>query len=729
MITTNNLRLFSRKPPLDPVKALGKVSQMRIKNFVAFFAVLLVFLSFSMDIVAEYYNINLEITAQEKKLVYARGKNRIDILNQLVHLYGFISRTKAMMYGNQALEECKKIDYPQGKAHLLLNLIDVFDASGQTGNNGKYCREALDIFNRLNDREGIARAYLYLGDEAIQLRQFDNAFTYFMDALQIFKELGHMNYQIQAIWYLGTIYRQKNDYKKALEYSLKALEMLKNTDHNEYEGHYLLSTGLCYHLLDENATAISYMNRALELAKKEGKLLLSSLALTYIGSIYIIEKQPLKAMPYLLQARQLLENTDCSLEKIENLINIGDCHRELKKFQQSLTYYHHALELAEKMANKKILESVFRNITYTYYQLENYKQAFEFYRKYTKIKEEIFNIEKNRQLEELRIKYDSEQQNKKIQLLEKDNKIRRMTANTFIAGFILVLIILALLFKRFLYFFAFWKKQKTIGQYRLLEPIGSGGMGTVYEAHRIYDKHETAAIKILRDELSEDEVNRQRFKREGTIIDKLDHPHIVRIFERGEFKGKLYIAMELLHGQTLDQKLKQSGPFSLPIALPIMIQTCSTLSFIHENNIVHRDLKPANIMLIEQPNQPISIKLLDFGLAIMRFHSRVTRSGELVGTIHYISPEQITDGLYLPAGDVYALGMIFSEILSGKPLFSDKSVATIIEKILDSKSPELNLLIPSIPPSLLLLIENMLNKNYQKRPSTKEVLSTLETLK
>jgi serine/threonine-protein kinase len=168
-------------------------------------------------------------------------------------------------------------------------------------------------------------------------------------------------------------------------------------------------------------------------------------------------------------------------------------------------------------------------------------------------------------------------------------------------------------------------------------------MGIIYNAHHIKNKSETYAIKVLREELSHHQDIIKRFKQEATIIDKLDHPNIVKIMERGQYKQKFFIAMELLKGKSLDEILAETGALDLPACLHIMIQITDALTLIHSKNIIHRDLKPSNIMLIKKDGDPHFVKLLDFGVARMRYQTKLTKTGILLGTTSYLSPEQITN--------------------------------------------------------------------------------------
>lgn len=303
-----------------------------------------------------------------------------------------------------------------------------------------------------------------------------------------------------------------------------------------------------------------------------------------------------------------------------------------------------------------------------------------------------------------------------------------MTRNVLIAGLILVFIFLVFMFKKYMYLFSFWKKQKHIGQYRLLEPIGSGGMGKVFKAHNIRDKTAVVAIKVLKEELFKVESNRTRFKHEGAIIDKLDHPNILKIFERGVYEETLYFVMEFIEGKTLEKKIDADGPMDLKEAIHIMIQLTDALALIHSRHIVHRDLKPANIMLTQKNGDPNFVKLLDFGLSRMKYQTRVTESGFFVGTVNYLAPEQIIDFGYSPASDIYSLGIIFYEMLVGNTVFTGDSLATIVDRVLENTPPAPGKIRPGIPGELNRLVLKMISKQSTRRPSAQTVLDMLKKL-
>ena len=186
--------------------------------------------------------------------------------------------------------------------------------------------------------------------------------------------------------------------------------------------------------------------------------------------------------------------------------------------------------------------------------------------------------------------------------------------------------------------------------------------------------------------------------------------------------------MELLQGKNLAYTIEEDGQIALDRCLSIMVQLSDALAFIHSRNIVHRDLKPANIMLTGKDGTGDVVKLLDFGLARARFQTRLTRTGMLVGTINYMSPEQVSGLPSTPACDVYALGIIFYEMVTGRHAFPGDTITEIADKILVSTPDQPKQYRPEIPDELNGLIIQMLSKESKQRPSAASVLLRLKTV-
>lgn len=271
-----------------------------------------------------------------------------------------------------------------------------------------------------------------------------------------------------------------------------------------------------------------------------------------------------------------------------------------------------------------------------------------------------------------------------------------------------------------------------LGPYEILAFIGAGGMGEVYRA-RDTRLDRTVAIKILPTHLSSSPESKQRFEREARAISSLNHPNICHLYDIGAQDGTDFLVMEFLEGETLRDRLRK-GPVLLPDLLKIGREISEALEVAHRHGIVHRDLKPGNVMLTKS-----GAKLMDFGLAkssamgtaasgsspilvstalTLDAHSPMsplTTAGSVVGTIQYMSPEQL-EGLEVDVrADIFALGALLYEMATGKPAFAGKSQITVASAILERDPPPVSSVIPVLPPALDYLVATCLAKDREQR--------------
>lgn len=246
------------------------------------------------------------------------------------------------------------------------------------------------------------------------------------------------------------------------------------------------------------------------------------------------------------------------------------------------------------------------------------------------------------------------------------------------------------------------------GRYKILEMIGGGGMANVYLAHdMILDRD--VAVKILRLDFAHDEEFIRRFHREAQSATSLAHPNIVSIYDVGEEEQSIYyIVMEYVEGQTLKQYIQQNSPIPVDKALSIMRQLTSAIGHAHQNHIIHRDIKPDNILIDKHGN----VKITDFGIAMALSATSITQTNSVIGSVHYLSPEQARGGVANHKSDIYSLGIVMFELLAGRPPFSGESAVSIALKHLQSETPSLRRWNPSIPQS----VENIVLKATAKDP-------------
>ena len=272
------------------------------------------------------------------------------------------------------------------------------------------------------------------------------------------------------------------------------------------------------------------------------------------------------------------------------------------------------------------------------------------------------------------------------------------------------------------------------GNYEVVSQLGAGGMGTVYVArHTLLGR--TAAVKVLRPELSQNREVVNRFFNEARAATSIRHPGIIEVFDFGyDDANRAYIIMELLQGESLGHRLHRVGRVSLSLALTLVRQIAGALHAAHEQHILHRDLKPDNVFLVQDPEIQGGerIKLLDFGIAKLLAEpsgdsGAQTVAGVIMGTPAYMSPEQCRGSgtARLDArSDLYALGCIFYELLTGRPPFVAEGASELMAHHMYFAPPSLRSLLPEVPASVESLVLRLLAKDPQDRPPSAAALIT-----
>ena len=261
---------------------------------------------------------------------------------------------------------------------------------------------------------------------------------------------------------------------------------------------------------------------------------------------------------------------------------------------------------------------------------------------------------------------------------------------------------------------------RALGRYRLRERIGSGGMGEVWRAHHPGLRRDVA-VKIARVDRTTDPNYRERFRREVLATTELNHPHCVRIFDYGTTEdGLIYYVMELLEGETLESYVETNGPLSPAEAVGFIKQVTSAIAAAHAAGIIHRDIKPSNVFVTQPPEAGLFLKVLDFGIAKFEVESdlSVSRTGMVIGTAAYMSPEVVAGQPAIPASDVYALGMVLFFMLTGAPAFSGPNRGVVLRDQLLSPAPKLGAHVDGVPDALEQLVDACLQKDPALRPAS-----------
>ena len=258
-----------------------------------------------------------------------------------------------------------------------------------------------------------------------------------------------------------------------------------------------------------------------------------------------------------------------------------------------------------------------------------------------------------------------------------------------------------------------------IGKYDVVGKLGQGAMGEVFRAHDPV-LNRAVAVKRISAGLDADETVRKRFQREAQSAALLSHPNIITVYELGFEGDQLFMAMELLDGIDLKHAFTVR-PMTLDEKIGVVMQICEGLAFAHAHEIVHRDLKPANIHILPSGR----VKIMDFGLARLS-GSEMTTTGMVMGTPHYMSPEQVKGQKADARSDIFALGCLFYELLSGRKPFDAESMHGVLYKIMQEEPPPLREVAPGTPEAVCHVVEKALAKNPDERfPSAGDLLAAL----
>ena len=254
------------------------------------------------------------------------------------------------------------------------------------------------------------------------------------------------------------------------------------------------------------------------------------------------------------------------------------------------------------------------------------------------------------------------------------------------------------------------KGQKISDRYQIVKAIGEGGMANVYLAYdMILDRK--VAVKVLRGDLSNDEKFLRRFQREALSASSLSHPNIVEVYDVGEDNGQYYIVMEYIEGRHLKQLIKKRGQLTISEVIDIMLQISEGMAHAHDSYIIHRDIKPQNIMILENG----VVKITDFGIAMALNSTQLTQTNSVMGSVHYLPPEQANGKGSTIKSDIYSMGILMYELLTAKLPYRGDNAVEIALKHLKEPLPSIREELPNLPQS----IENIILKSTAKNPDNR----------
>lgn len=712
----------------------------------------------------------------EAKLARATDADRLPFLVELSRMYLFRDPGKTLEYGREA--EAILSRFPDDKTQLMiLDLVcQAHIHLGRYDPAGEYAEKSLVLSQKMAYARGSAVARNILSVIANQKGDYARSREHAASAIELFRKEGDKKALASSLNNMGISYDMQGDYDKALEYYLQSLALKEEIGDKESVARSLNNIGVIQSILGRNDEALSHYSRALQIKEELGDRVGIAAQYINIGNIYGEGKQDPRALDYYQKALSLYRELDNQGGVASALYNIGLQESLAGNVRQAQAYLQQSLNLRQNMGEKesvaqtliqlgKVYIKLKRNdlalqtleqamtlaeeigalthqqesalaLSELYEERQNFYRALRYYKEYKNRGDQIFNAQSSRKIAEMQARYENDKKEQEILLLKKNAEIQalrlnrqKMLQNLMFAAFVLFASSILFLGYRYRYVFVFWKKKNHIGHYRIIEQMGSGGMGTVYRAHDVLDNsgRKTIAIKVLREEYFADETQKKRFRQEASLIDQLVHPNIVRVIERGETDNGLYIAMEVLEGPSLSDVIQGGHGVDADMAPEIMLQIADALKSIHAMDIVHRDLKPDNIKLVNEGGTTHFVKLMDFGLAITRHMSRLTETGIVVGTLFYLSPEQISGEPITPASDIHSLGVICYEMLTGKKPFVGETTLDVMKQIMSVDPIDLAVFLPDLDRNLSALIMMMLQKNPRHRPTAAMVVDVLKS--
>ncbi len=267
------------------------------------------------------------------------------------------------------------------------------------------------------------------------------------------------------------------------------------------------------------------------------------------------------------------------------------------------------------------------------------------------------------------------------------------------------------------------KGQKINDRYQIIKSIGEGGMANVYLAYdTILDRN--VAVKVLRGDLATDEKFVRRFQREALSASSLSHPNIVEVYDVGEDNGSYYIVMEYIEGKHLKELIKKRGKLTLSEVIDIMSQVCDGLATAHDSYIIHRDIKPQNIMILDSG----LVKITDFGIAMALNSTQLTQTNSVMGSVHYLPPEQASGKGSTMQSDIYSMGILMYELLTGSLPFRGENAVEIALKQLKEPIPNIKDKLPDVPNSIVNIVKRSTAKNPKNRyTDAREMLDDIKT--
>lgn|GEM_PF-5243009 len=665
------------------------------------------------------------VNALRGRIALAQKAEKLPLLNELTSILFEVDMRQAESINQEALELAKRItDQTQIGFAWLWNAQIQFERS-RFAQALAAVTEAEARFAGTKNKDGLFLCHYHRGRTALAMDDYERALASLQNVLRMEEMFpAHSTEAILSHIKLAILYNRLQDRPSAQKTVDQGICLAREMRDWKHLGYLYNQAAIIAGEKDDFSGEIALYEKAKACFERIGDRFETLLIEHNMGVLYKNTDRLEAAIRHLDMARRGFRDLNRHTEVFQAEINLGQAYAALSRHSEAGRCFETAIASLEKqnLSNQYWAATAFAEYCE---QIGNHREAARYYRMAAILNESLFQETREKQIGLLRESFEAEKREQKILLLEKDQRISHISRN--LLGFILlsVVLFLALMMKKVVRWLAFWKKHQQIGQYQIISTIATGGMGTVYKGHPLNSRNTVVALKVLKEGADQNPSLIKRFKREGEMIDRLDHPNIVRILERGTWQDRPYIVMEYLAGETLDSILKKKLP-PLLASLQIMMQTADAVKEMHARRIVHCDIKAQNIMICNDPllEKPL-VKILDFGLAKVGNHTRLTTVGILMGTMTHTAPELFHYADPSAAADIYALGVVFYHLLTGALPFKTDSEALLLEQILNAEPARPSKKRPDTPPEIDSLIAAMMSKTPDQRPSADHVVQVI----
>ena len=630
---------------------------------------------------------------QVEHLSGADSIEKVDALNALSAKLLFAGEAGSMVeFSEEAGQIARRLSYTAGEAYHLFYMGTAYWLTTRLEQALATLLEADATFREFDDPSGSAKARFMIGAVYRSLGDYDQAFLEGLEPVEYFEAHHDAVWEARARLSLAMTCHEIGDFESALKHNERILLLRQDSDEQWIVGRALAGIGAAHDRMGEHREALRYHLRSLKICESAGYRMGEAKALHELGHSHQRLGDREKALEFYSRSLVIREEIDHREAQCTSLISLGQLCVE-EDSEKALSFLRRALDVAEEVGAKPRIYQAHLALSYAYEVRGEVTTALEHYKTFHRVRAEVAAFTSKMRTKNLKTLFEVEKK-------EREAEIARLKESL--------------------------EEGVSLGSYRLIEKLGSGGMGEVWLGqHRLLAR--PAAVKVIRRRDGDAPANEElveRFRREAEVTSSLRSPHTVQLFDFGiSDSGSFHYVMELLDGMDVRQMVERLGPLEPERLIWLLRQACRSLAEAHENGLVHRDIKPANLFVAHLGGEFDFLKVLDFGTvktAPGEDDAQLTIQGNLVGTPAFTAPEWVTgEGPMDGRADLYSLGCTAFWALTGMPVFAAKTpTATLMEHVRSSPPRVSQRSEYRIPEALENTIMQCLEKHPESRPAS-----------